>query len=261
VTSSLSPTTPTAGSASRRVVVSGGGSGLGRAIAARFARDGETVVILGRRPDVLSDAAKTINAELDADLVSSLTADLEDPAQVEAVAAAIVADGPVDVLVNNAGGIATADDDSLAATAEHWLTDFRNNVLTTVLLTQALLPHIRRPGGRIVAMSSVAGVRGPGSYGAAKSALHAWVFGLATELGPDGITVNAVAPGFIPDTEFWEGRLRPEIVEPRVDGALVKRAGTPEEVAEAVAYLASPQSGFTTGQILQVNGGTVLGRG
>lgn len=76
-----------------------------------------------------------------------------------------------------------------------------------------------------------------------------------------GVTVNAVAPGFIPDTEFWKGRRSPEVVEPRVASTLVKRPGTPEEVAEAVAYLASAQAGFTTGQILQVNGGSVLGRG
>jgi len=84
---------------------------------------------------------------------------------------------------------------------------------------------------------------------------------LAAELGLDGITVNAVAPGFVPDTEFWEGRLSAQVVEPRVEGTLVRRPGTPEEVAEAVAYLASEQAGFTTGQILPVSGGAVLGRG
>lgn len=246
---------------SRRVVVSGGGTGIGRAIARRFATDGETVVIVGRRLEVLERTAEALNDELPGDLVSFRQADLTDPGDTERAAEAIAAGGAVDVLVNNAGGINSGDADTLAAVADHWLTDFRGNVLTAVLLTEALLPHLARPGSRIVAMSSVAGVRGPGSYGAAKSALHAWVFGLAASLGADGITVNAVAPGFIPDTGFWDGRLSPEIIEPRVASTLVKRPGTPEEVAAAVAYLASEQAGFTTGQILQVNGGAVLGRG
>ena len=246
---------------SRRVVVSGGGTGIGRAIAARFAGNGDEVVILGRRLPVLEDAAATIATHVGAGRVSAVPADLESPPDVERAAASIAAGGPVDVLVNNAGGISSAEGADLTTVAEHWLTDYRNNVLTAVLLTSALLPSMRRPGGRIVAMSSIAGVRGPGSYGAAKAALHAWVFGLAAQLGPEGITVNAVAPGFVPDTEFWAGRLTPDVVEPRVASTLVKRPGTVEEVAEAVAYLASPQAGFTTGQILQVNGGAVLGRG
>src|SRR5262245_57319936 len=186
----------------RRIVVSGGGTGLGRAIASRFAQEGDTVVIVGRRKEVLADAAEAINSELVAERISFLVADLEDPAQVGSVAEAIAAEGAVDVLVNNAGGIASGDDDDLEEVAERWLTDFRNNVLTAVLLTDALVPYMARPGGRIIAMSSIAGVRGPGSYGAAKAALHAWVYGLAAQLGPEGITVNAVAPGFIPDTEF-----------------------------------------------------------
>jgi 3-oxoacyl-[acyl-carrier protein] reductase len=245
----------------RHAVVSGGGTGIGKAVARRLAADGARVTILGRRAGSLARAALEINDAAGADHVSTLAADLADPAQVADAAAEIRSAGAVDVLVLNAGGNFGGDASSLEELAEAWRRDFEGNVLTAVLLTEALLPDLPRPGGRIVAISSVAAVRGAGSYGAAKAAMHGWVLSLATQLGPDGITVNAVAPGFIPDTGFWEGRLTDAIVASRVDVTPVGRPGTPEEVAEAVAYLASEQAGFTTGQILQVNGGMVLGRG
>jgi 3-oxoacyl-[acyl-carrier protein] reductase len=245
----------------RRAVVTGGGTGIGKAVARRLADAGASVTIVGRRADVLARASLEINDAVDSDTVAPLVADLTDPEQITDAAAAIRAEGPVDVLVLNAGGSVGGDPSTLAELADAWRRDFDANVLTAVLLTEALRDDLRRPGGRVIGISSIAALRGAGSYGAAKGAMHSWVLSLATQLGPDGITVNAVAPGFIPDTEFWEGRLTPEVVSVRVNATPVGRPGTPEEVAEAVAYLASEHAGFTTGQILQVNGGWMLGRG
>ncbi|HEX2498320.1 MAG TPA: SDR family oxidoreductase, partial [Actinomycetes bacterium] len=205
--------------------------------------------------------AAEINKVVDADRVAWHQVDLTQPDQVEATAATLVDGGrTVDVLVNNAGGITSGSGDTLADVADAWRRDFDGNVLTTVLLTEALLPHLRRPGGRVIAISSVAALRGAGSYGAAKAALHAWMYGLSAELAADGITVNVVAPGFIPDTRFWDGRLTQDMYDARVGAIPMGRAGTPAEVAAAVRYLAGPDSGYTTGQILQVNGGWVTGR-
>lgn len=242
----------------RRAVVSGGGTGIGRAVAARLAAEGCEVVIVGRREAVLADTAAELNAGLPSPRVSVAAADLTEPDEVAALAGRL---GAVDVLVNNAGGNFGAAGSGLAAVAAQWTANVRGNVLPAVLLTTALLPAMPRPGGRVVVMSSVAALRGPGSYGGSKAALHAWALGVAQQVATDGITVNVVAPGFVPDTEFWAGRLTDEVVASRLAIVPMGRPGTPEEVAAAVAYLAAPDAGWTTGQVLQVNGGTVLGRG
>jgi 3-oxoacyl-[acyl-carrier protein] reductase len=262
VNESLRDTNPdTPDPAGRRVVVSGGGTGLGLAVTRRFVGAGDRVVILGRREQVLVSAAAELNRSLVDDLVTYEVVDLENPVEVTTLARRLATGAPVDVLVNNAGGLMPEGSSDLADVAEHWLATYRNNVVTTVLLSEAVLPLVRRPGGRVVAMSSLAALSGAGAYGSAKAALHAWVYTQAAALGGDGITVNAVAPGFVPDTGFWEGRRSPEIAGPRIARTLVGRAGTPAEVAEAVFYLASREAGFTTGQVLQVNGGAGLGRG
>ena len=233
----------------RTAVVTGGGTGIGRAVARRLVADGDDVVIVGRRREVLEEtAAGAMRVEV---------ADLRDPAEVAALAERL---GSVDVLVLNAGGSLEPRDGSLEATADLWVDEFRLNVLTTVLLGEALLPAMPRPGGRIIAMSSVAALRGAGSYGAAKAAINSWVTGTAARVAADGIAVNAVAPGFVPDTEFWAGRLDDTEYARRLARVPMGRAGTVEEVAAAVSYLASPDAGWTTGQVLGVHGGAVLAR-
>jgi 3-oxoacyl-[acyl-carrier protein] reductase len=237
----------------RHALVTGGGTGLGLAITRRLVTDGMTVTIAGRRQEVLDDAAAALGPA-----VTTHAADVTDPASVSRLADALP--DRVDVLVLNAGGTAPTTGDSLAALAEDWTTDFRLNVLSAVLVTEALLARLPRPGGRIVAMSSVAALRGAGSYGAAKGALNVWVTDLAARLAPDGITANAVAPGFIPETGFWDGRRSPEIVESRLARIPMGRSGSPDEVAALVGHLASVEAGFTTGQVIGIHGGTVLAR-
>lgn len=246
---------------SRRIVVTGGATGLGLAIAERFLEESPDLVLVGRRPERLDEAAAQLRGQ-DADArVTTYSCDLRDAGAVEALAGELVEGPTVDVLVLNAGGNFDSGGDGLADTARSWQADFDGNVLTTVLVAEALLPHLSRPG-HVVAMSSVAAQRGAGSYGAAKAAVNAWTWWMSGRLAAEGIAVNAVAPGFVPDTEFWTDRIAadPDLPRQRTAGIPMGRAGTPVEVAEAVSYLASPRAGWTTGQVLGVNGGTILGR-
>ena len=236
-------------------MVTGGGTGIGRATAGMLAGEGYDVLIVGRRPEVLADAVKWIGPQ-----ATAVTADVSDPAQIPAVVEA-VGNRPLDVLVNNAGAFLSGDDSTLDGVAARWRANFDSNVLTAVLMTTALLPHLRRPGGRIILTSSIAAQRGGGGpYSAAKSALHGYALDLATDLGEAGITANVISPGYVIDSEFFTGRMTPEGHRTRVDATLVKRAGEPADIAEAVRWLVGPGGGFVTGQIINVNGGTVLGR-
>ncbi len=241
------------------VVVSGAGTGIGRAVAGRLAAAGCHVTAVGRRPEPLNRLAGELGPQVD-----PVAADVATEAGAEAVAARVAAAGRGCAgVVAAAGGIPggrTAG--GLAGIRQDWQAMFESNVLSAVLLVEALREAIGKAGGRVVLVSSVAALRGSGGggYGAMKAALHAWVYDLARELGPQGGTANVVAPGFVPDTGFWSGRLSAESRQERAAQTLVGREGTPDEVAALIGWLLGPDGGWMTGQVLSPNGGVVLGR-
>jgi len=241
------------------IVVSGAGTGIGRAAARRLVLDGFHVTAVGRRQEPLNRLA----AEMDG-RVETITADVATEAGATTVAADVSSAGRRCAgVVAAAGGLSPGSSaDGLQGVRRSWQASFESNVLTAVLLVEVLREFVERDGGRIVVLSSVAALRGSGGgpYGAMKAALHGWVYDLARQLGPHGGTANAVAPGFVPDTEFWTGRLTAESRQERAAQALVGREGTPGEVASLIAWLLGPDGGWVTGQVLSPNGGVVLGR-
>ena len=242
----------------RIAVVSGGGTGIGKASARAIATEGAHVLILGRRAEVLKATTDEINTELDAERVSFLRVDVTDPDDVAAVAEHVESThGVIDAVVNNAGGGGSLPGDGLAGLAAAWRSAYEQNVISAVLLTGALAPLLRRPGGSVVLVSSMASKSGGGggSYVAAKGALNAWVLALTTELAPQGITANVVAPGYTPDTELFGAGMPEELHNRIVSRIALGRAGRSVDIAGVIRFLVSPEASFVTGQIIDVSGG------
>lgn len=246
---------------SRRVImITGGGSGIGRAAAAVFAATGEQVVIIGRTEVKLQTTARELGAD-----VAWCRADVSQREQVAGAISDIVERfGRIDVLVNNAGFVLGATTDMPLVEAEKaWDDVLDTNLKGSFLMTVAVAPHMPRPGGRIVYISSIAAYTGGSragstAYAAAKAGIIGLTHGFARELSSQGITVNAIAPGFIANTEFT-GQWSEERVNGIVAETPVGRPGNANDIATAIRYLASPEASFVTGEILQVNGGWRFG--
>jgi 3-oxoacyl-[acyl-carrier protein] reductase len=245
---------------SRVVVITGGGTGIGKAIAVSFARNQAQVVIVGRRSEALQAVAQEVGPNC-----NWQQADVSQRNQVAAAVKAIVDQfGQIDVLVNNAGFVRGITTNMPLDQAEQvWYDEIGTNLKGAFLMSIAIAPHLPRPGGRIINISSIAAFTGgsrPGAigYAAAKSGLLGMTYALARELSPQGITVNAIAPGFIADTEFT-GQWPEERVKGIIAQTPVGRAGQASDVAASVLFLASPEASFITGEVLNVNGGWLFG--
>jgi 3-oxoacyl-[acyl-carrier protein] reductase len=235
---------------SRIVLVTGGGKGLGKAVATRIRAGGDTVFITGRDVDRLANTAAEIDAR-------SITCDATDPQHVARMADELGAD--LDVLVNMAGGNTDFDQIDgerapLAQVIMAWRANLDANLLSAVLTTTAVLDKLR-PGGAIVNIGSIGAEYAGSSYGAAKAALAAWTAGLSSEVGRRALTANLIAPGYIAETDFFRGKLSEQRRTALIDATHNGRAGHPSDIAETTYFLASDGARHITGQTLHVNGG------
>jgi len=239
-------------------VVTGAGRGIGHAIATRLASDGARVACVSRNEENAKRTAEELNVAR-ADSAKAYAVDVADHAAVQEIGSKILEDfGKIDILVNNAG--ITRDGLSMRMSIEDWDTVINTNLRGAFNFVQAVeRAMIKRRGGRIINISSVIGLignAGQTNYAASKAGLIGLTKSLARELASRNITVNAVAPGFI-TTDMTAG-LSDDIKKTIQAQIPLGKTGTPEDIATAVAFLASVEASYITGQVLCVDGGIVM---
>ncbi len=236
------------------VIVTGAARGIGEAVAERFVSEGARVLLVDVLPEVKDTALRLGQPALVQDVAAA-------GAGEAMAAAALTAIGRIDVLVNNAGiGGSKRLADSDDALIDRFLA---TNLAAVLKVTRGVLPHLPRPGGRIINVSSIFGITGyPGTtaYAVAKAGVAQFTRQLAGELAPEGILVNAVAPGLIATPMTTGHRQNALYTRLIVEGTPVERLGTPADIAGPVAFLASEDAAFVTGIVMPVDGGFLAAR-
>ena len=256
--------------------------GIGRAIALRLAEEGAAVIVADIEGSIETDGKSRLKADLLAQLVSEIQAsggrasaaklDVTSVEDIKTCVANTVAEfGRLDILVNNAGSLAGSDN-FLSTTPGQWELSFHVNILGPMMLSQAVIPEMRKVGGgRIINIGSTGSLGAEAGFGAYTTMKHGLVGltkTLAAEFGSDGILCNTVCPGYIATDMHNAANVRlagengisvEDMKRRRYASVAVKAAGLPEDVANAVAYLAGPQANYVTGINLPVAGGVPFG--
>jgi NAD(P)-dependent dehydrogenase (short-subunit alcohol dehydrogenase family) len=245
-------------------IVTGAGTGIGEAIAHKFAVEGARVLAAGLPGDPVVDVVEAIRAK--GGLAEAYTGDLSEELKAqECVTRAVEAFGTLDILINNAGVFP-----EIAECQDHSLESFdyilRHNIRTAFLMTKYALPILQKTRGVVIATGSEAGEVGEPTaapYGGSKGFLHAFMRGVAYEQGKYGVRANCVCPGPI-DTAWTHketGPMNAEMEKQTLAGTILGRRGTPEEMANVFAFVASDEASFMTGALIFADGGTTIAKG
>ena len=242
----------------RIALVTGASQGIGRTCALRLAKDGAIVAVAARNQEKLNELVQEITAA--GGKAAAFAVDVGDEEQVKATVKAVIAQfGKIDILVNNAG--ITRDQLVMRMKRADWDAVLQTNLTSAYLLTQQVIGSmLKQRWGRIINITSVfgqMGQAGQANYAASKAGLIGLTMAIAREVGSRNITCNAIAPGFIETA--MTAVLSDEFKQAAVKQIPLGRVGSPEDVAGAVAFLASEDASYVTGHVLSVNGGMLMG--